>query len=165
MTAPEMSQPLADLVFFALDHGINSIRDGGPLIPFLVYEEADKRALHRFAAQTLEESLARAKAATASLSGGVTASAIAYDGFVTIENRKFEAVIVEGAEQRKPRGVHLAQRYVPKRFLRRLRTVGNPTFLGECDSICKAVVITKHAARNEKAMRPRYALGSALPVR
>ena len=52
----QMSEEFADLVFFALDHGVDSVRaSSGPLIPFVVVEQDGKRELHRFATQRLEE--------------------------------------------------------------------------------------------------------------
>jgi hypothetical protein len=50
---PQMSQRLADIAFFALDHGIYSIQDGdGPLVPFVMSEQADgKRRLDRYVSE------------------------------------------------------------------------------------------------------------------
>src|SRR5882762_3872046 len=75
---PQMSQRLADIAFFALDHGIYSIQDGeGPLVPFVISERADgKRKLDRYVSVAkmgesegwvLEESLAKARLAVSQL--------------------------------------------------------------------------------------------------
>ena len=78
----EMSKKFADLVFLALDHGVESIRDGnGPLIPFVIFEQDGKRELHRYAAERLEDCARHAREAIASLPSNVTAYAFAYDGF------------------------------------------------------------------------------------
>src|ERR1700676_3020460 len=122
----QMSKLFDDLVFFALDHGVNSVREGGVLVPFIVYENDGKRSLHRYAADTLEESLRQARLAASRLPRTVEACAMAYDGFVTLKDNKYDAIIVEAAEHGKPVGVKLAQRYYPKRFIRRFRTEGNP---------------------------------------
>ena len=53
----EYSQELIDLAFAALDHGIDSVREGGPLIPFVMSETGSERTLTRFAAEMLEEGL------------------------------------------------------------------------------------------------------------
>jgi hypothetical protein len=131
----QMSQPFADLVFLALDHGVNSVRDDGALVPFIFYEKDGKCSLHRYAADTLEESLQQARLASSRLPETVEAFAIAYDGFVTLKDNKYDAIIVEAAEHGKSVGVKLAQRYHPKRFFRRFRTEGNPLSLGKYDSI------------------------------
>lgn len=53
------SDALSDLVFFGLDHGVDSVREGGPLVPFAVVERDGSRELARTVATTLEEGLAR----------------------------------------------------------------------------------------------------------
>ena len=72
---PQMSQRLADITFLALDHGIESIKDGAdPLIPFVISEKADgKRKLDRYMADRLEESVAQARLAVSRLPSDVTA--------------------------------------------------------------------------------------------
>ena len=126
----EMSQQFADLVFFALDHGVESVRDsGGPLIPFLVLEQDGKRDLHRFAASRLEEGERQAREAIMASPAAVTAYALAYDGFITVQGVRTDAILVEASERGRPAGVRMAQRYTPKKFLRRFQTVGNPAFV------------------------------------
>ncbi len=133
-----MSEKFADLVFFALDHGINSIAEDGPLIPFIVYDKEGKRSLHRYSADTLEESLNQARLAASRLPMDVFACAIAYDGNVLLKNAKYDAIIVEGTERGKLSGIKLAQRYSPKALLRKFAKVGNPLDLGECKSVLTA---------------------------
>ena len=55
MTEISASDELMNLAFFALDHGVESVKEGGPLVPFAVIENADGRSLSRFVAETLEE--------------------------------------------------------------------------------------------------------------
>jgi hypothetical protein len=126
----EPSAELMDLVFVALDHGIDSIKDGGgPLIPFAVTESADGRKLDRFVAETLEECQERARQHVWAADDAVRA-AIAYDGFVTIEGERSDAVFVQGQERGRPVSVVLAQRYRPGGRLKRFQTIGNPAALG-----------------------------------
>src|SRR5258707_12413251 len=91
---PQMSQRLADIAFFALDHGIYSIQDGeGPLVPFVISEQADgKRKLDRYVSEAkvgesegwvLEQSLAKARLAVSQLPSRVTVYGIAHHGFST----------------------------------------------------------------------------------
>ena len=132
----EMSQQFADLVFLALDHGVESVRDsGGPLIPFVVFEQDGKRDLHRFATERLEEGQQRAREAIAAFPPSVTAYALAYDGFITIQGSKADAILVEASERGRPAGVRMAQRYRPRKFLRSFQTVGNPVLVGECETL------------------------------
>jgi len=134
----EMSQQFADLVFLALDHGIDSVRaSGGPLIPFVVFEQEGTRELRRFVAERLEHSLQKAREDIAAFPPSVTAYAIAYDGFLTVQGTKFDAILVEASERGRPVGVRMAQRYTPKKLLRSFQTVGNPALLGECETLLR----------------------------
>ncbi len=68
-------EALMDLIFFALDHGTSSVEGGGPLIPFVVFE------------QGMDE------------------------------------------------GLVFAQRYEPKRLLRKARPVGNPAYIRNSENL------------------------------
>jgi hypothetical protein len=129
----EPSEKLMALIFKALDHGINSIEDGsGPLIPFVLTETT----LDRFAAELLEVGLQEARNYVSKFDESVCEYAIAYDGFVTVENTKYDAIFVEAAERGNPSGFVYAQRYKPKKgFFGKFKTIGNTLFLGETDQL------------------------------
>ena len=128
-----LSEALAELVFAAIDIGILSVKEsGGPLVPFVLMQEDGNRTMHRFAAEMLEESLEQARAAVASAPASVTAYALAYDGYVTIDGQKSDAVMVEGCERGQASGQLFAQRYAAKKFLRPFHEVGNPALIDDC---------------------------------
>lgn len=131
----EMSEKFADLVFMALDHGVESVRDsGGPLIPFVVIEGEDgARGIQRFVTERLEEGPERAREAITALPASVAAYALAYDGYITIENTKFDAILVEASERDRPAGVLMAQRYIIKK--ENFEIIGNPVLLEECETL------------------------------
>jgi alpha/beta superfamily hydrolase len=120
-----------DLVLLALDHGVGSISDarGEALIPFLLTQEDSGRSLKRFAGATLEESVAMARAHAATLPASVQVVAIAFDGFVTLEGTKAEAVIVQVQRRGSARSGSYAQRYL--REGTRITTLGNALSLGD----------------------------------
>jgi hypothetical protein len=122
------SEELIELIFAALDHGIESVRDGGPLIPFLITESEDGRELMRFAAETLEEGQAQAR--RHAKSSGAERVALAFDGYLTVDDERSDAVFVEAHEQGAASSVVFAQRYRPASRLRKFSTVGNPAFTG-----------------------------------
>lgn len=133
--APQLNPQFAELVFLALDHGIDSLRNGGSLIPLVFYDGPEGRQLHRFLTGDLEASVRPAREHIATRPADVTAYALAYDGHVTLDGQKQDAVLVEASERGRGAGVFMAQRYMPKRFLRRLRVVGNPVLIGECETL------------------------------
>jgi hypothetical protein len=85
---PEFSQKLSQLVFMALDHGVDSVREGGPLIPFLMSSGGEKISMQRFASDRLEEATALGRKYAAQLPGTVRLAAFAYDGYLTLGGKK-----------------------------------------------------------------------------
>ncbi len=126
------SEAFGELVFFALDHAVDSVREGGPLIPFLIIGRSDGRELRRFASETLEEGQAAVRKAVAKLEHDVTAYAMAYDGYMSFEGSKWDAILCEAAERGAPSGVFFAQRYQPKQgVFGKFKAVGNAAFVPE----------------------------------
>ena len=133
------SPEFADLFFLAVDHGFNSIQEGGgPLTPFtMVVRKSGERLLVRFAADSLEEGVEQAKASIRP-SEEIAMYAIALDGFITLEGRKWDAILVEAGESNSKSGVMFCQRYLPaKKGLFRnapCERVGNPALVGRPQS-------------------------------
>lgn len=126
----EYSGELLDLAFTALDHAIGSVvASGADLVPFVIREKGDQRDLQRYLAGQLQESVA---AARQSVREGPLPdrAAVAWDGFMTTQDGRQEAVFVESYEQGAPAGFIVAQRYQRVGFLRKkLESVGNPALV------------------------------------
>jgi len=121
---------LMALAVLALDHGIGSVKAaGGPMTPFAVTETSEGRNLARFVTATLEEGQEQARIHVRGAAEAVRV-AIAYDGYLTIEDERSDAVYVEAQERDQPTSVVLAQRYRPGGRLRKFSTIGNPAMLG-----------------------------------
>lgn len=127
---PEISNETADLLFAALDHGIDSVRGGGPLVPFVIRETGGQRALARFVHETLEGGIAEAVAAVrANPPGEGERSVLAYDGYLTApDGVRYDAIFAEALSADGVVTV-MAQRYRPGKMLRRFETVGNAALL------------------------------------
>jgi len=127
----ELSGELADLVLAALDHGVDSVREGGPLIPFVMSDTGSERTLARFAAERLEDGVAQGVAHVAAKRGEAgTRHALVYDGYLTLPSEGgTDAIYAEGVEAGRHGVMILVQRYRPKRALRRFETIGNPALL------------------------------------
>jgi hypothetical protein len=132
MTLPA-SEELMELVFVALDHGIDSVTQGGPLIPFALTETVDGRELTRFAPETLEagQALAREHVRGA----GADRAAIAYDGYLTVEGDRSDAIFVEAQERGHGDSVVFAQRYRPGGRFKKFTTIGNAAFVDRGESL------------------------------
>ena len=131
----DSSQPLEDLIFLALDHGVDSIRQGGPLVPFAMSDTQGKRSLNRFVAEPYEKAVAETKASIAKLPPQANLYVIAYDGFITLGGKKYDAIIVHGAERGKGKAYLFAQRYIPAKDGTPFEAVGNPAFVAREDAL------------------------------
>lgn len=59
----------------------------------------------------------------------IRAAAIVYDTFLTLDDERTDAVVVEAYEADQPGGVLVGLRYMPKRGLRKGRAEGQPVVL------------------------------------
>lgn len=127
---------LTDLTSFALDHAVNSVSSGGPLIPFVVVENVQGRRLARFAAATLEEGVAQARNHLATADhGDARRLAVAYDGYLSIDGGRWDAVYIEAQDTGTAQAFVFPQRYKPKARLRKFRSVGDAVSLGAVDPL------------------------------
>jgi hypothetical protein len=130
MDPPSFPEQLTDIAFLALDHGISIVADDIQLTPFALVEEGTERTLVRAEGETLDGALAWLREHVRSRSG-VRRAAVAFDGFLTVEGQRTEAVLVEASE-RGAEGLVLAQRYEwhGQGAGRRFESVGNPAVVG-----------------------------------
>jgi hypothetical protein len=129
----EPSEELINFALFALDHATGSVVDsGGPLIPFVLTEVGGQRKLDRFAADRYEESVQIARVhLLGQAARGLDAAVVAWDGYLTVEGRRTDAVFVEASAAGEPESVVLAQRYEKRGLLRRkVAVVGNSALVG-----------------------------------
>ncbi len=96
----------------------------------MITERNGERTLTRFVDETLEAGIARAVASIKALPmASGDRSVLVYDGYLTLPNGdRFDAIYAEALEAGDVVTM-MAQRYRPKRTLRRFETVGNPALL------------------------------------
>jgi hypothetical protein len=112
MTTSADRPELMDLMFAALDHAVGSIADaGGPMTPFVLCAEGDRAELHRFVAETVEEGLERAREFIKHVGPEITQVALAYDGYITVDDVRTDAVLVDVQAAGTPTSDVFAQRY------------------------------------------------------
>lgn len=131
MTAwTDSSEQLQALAWQALDHAISSLDGGGPLVPFALVAGDKGVQVARFAADSLEEGVEGGRAVLASLSpeDGHMA-ALAYDGYLTRDGVRSDAVFVEAQQRGMVASASIAQRYRPSGGAPEL--LGNPADAGD----------------------------------
>lgn len=135
MTEIPGSQRLHQLALLTLDHGIASAPDG-PVVAFAVEEAADgKRTMARFVSDTLEDSLIHARAHLRESSAELIA--VCFDGFVTLEEGRFDAIWVMAQQRGMEHSQSFFQRYQPSDHEGGFTMLGNPGYGGPSDPLYK----------------------------
>ena len=131
---PEPSQALMNAALFALDHAMESVvASGGPLVPFAVITRSGETTLTRFPGD-LEQGQANARDLVRE--SGASVAAVAWDGFLTAEGQRTDAVFAEAFEAGDQESVVLAQRYsVSGRFRKTVQPFGNASVAGRRSSL------------------------------
>ncbi|MCX6738518.1 MAG: hypothetical protein NT098_00505 [Candidatus Parcubacteria bacterium] len=115
-----------DLLFRALEHAVNSITDGEILFPFVM----TPTNVQRFVSDRIENGKEQAEKYIEDQKTEPLLC-LAYDGFVTLEAIKEDAVFVVGIDRDRGKKIIMAQRYKPKSDLSKLTVVGNPILVEE----------------------------------
>ena len=127
--ALEPSDKLWNLIYFALDYGIDSVRrSGNTLITFLVVDSQERRSLIRFVAEDNETSVEQARQAAQALNPD-SAYAIAFDAYLNVNGERTDTILVEAAEG-EAAPLRVGQCYRPGAGRRAFELLGNPVWLG-----------------------------------
>lgn len=131
----EPSEQFTDFFFLAIDHGFGSIEDGaGPLVPFaMTVDLTGQKNLHRFVTERLEDGVELAREHVDGHRESISMYAIAWDGYVTMDGERSDAICVEAADREDSLAVLFCQRYrqPKKRLFRRgkCERLGNPALI------------------------------------
>ncbi len=120
---------------------MESIKDNsGPLVPFVISQkQGGERTLTRFLSDTLEKGFEEARKFVIDARFDLEMYAIAYEGYVTLKEKKYNAIIVEGGMKYNEQGLRLAQRYEKRGLITRKNVpIGNPVQL----DIPKSIIFT-----------------------
>jgi hypothetical protein len=126
-----MSETTTAFARFVLSHAADSVvPGGGPLVPFAMTRMPDGLGdLHRFAGDLeIGQEMARTYVRDAV---GIAQGAVAWDGYVSGEGQRMDAVMVEAFGGGEAESLIIAQRYRRCGLLRRRwETYGEPVALG-----------------------------------
>ena len=130
----DVSDQFTGLMKFALDHGIELIRDKGALLPFTVSVEKGQLTITAIPLAPVE-AVESAKRLVAGLASDTEAYAIAYIGDVLLSGQPYQAVVVEGAERGLPHGFRIGQPFEAKGPPPKLELIGEAVNLGLCEQL------------------------------
>jgi hypothetical protein len=127
------SDALIEFVLACLDQGTSMIEDGSTLIPYVASETPVGLELTRFVSDTLEEGREQANAHAAESSADRVG--VVYDGYLTVEGERSDAIFVEAQERSATSSVIFAQRYRPGGRFKKFNAIGNAAFVGEGEGL------------------------------
>ncbi len=137
LRTPEPSRLLVDLVETAAAHGLGALERGEQLVPFLLTEGPRGRAVLQDSDARPEDCLALARWHAATCGPEVERLAVAFDGWLTVDGVRGDAVYVEAAEA-SGTTFRFAIRYAPRRRFRPARRLGALELLGTVEPLRRA---------------------------
>jgi hypothetical protein len=128
------SEALIDLALMALHHAMDSVvASGGPLVPFAVVHVGDHASVQRFPGDLVE---GQERARELIRQSGADRAAVAWDGYLTLDGERTDAVFAEAYEQGDDRSVVMAQRYaVTGRFRKRTEPMGDAALVARNETL------------------------------
>ena len=130
----DVSDQFTGLMKFALDHGIELIRDKGALFPFTVSVVKGQLTITAIPLAPVE-AVESAKRLVAGQASDTEAYAIVYIGDVLLSGQPYQAVVVEGAERGLPHGFRIGQPFEAKGSPPKLELIGEAVNLGLCEQL------------------------------
>jgi hypothetical protein len=128
------SELLRKLLQETIEAGMRTVGNGNDLIPFLVTDGEKAGAITVLGCEDFDKSTQAAKKIIARLQDSLVAYAYAYDGYLTLEGERHDAIFVEAVERAQDHVFVFAQRYRPKGFFRPAKAIGNPDLLMTAES-------------------------------
>lgn len=128
----KITQEYSDFIFLGLDHGINSIRDGGgPLVTFVMTKTDDQKQLTRILTDRVEDGPIEAEKLIIAMNPKPKLALIVYDGYATVGGERNDAIIVRTFDISEEDGLVLAQRYIANVNLPGVQVYGNSVLMGQ----------------------------------
>lgn len=130
----DVSDQFTGLLKFALDHGIELIKDKGALFPFTITVMKGQFTITAIPLAPIE-AVESAKRQVAGLASDTEAYAIVFIGDVLLTGQLYQAVVVEGAERGLPHGYRIGQPFEAKGSPPRLELIGEAVNLSLCEQL------------------------------
>lgn len=131
------ARALVEIALTAMSHAFRSLETGeGPMSPFVMTDsDSEGRAIYRFEAKSLGHALDSAQIWLETADDEVCRYAFAWDGYITVDDEKWDALFVEAGNRTLPHGMLLCQRYAPESGIRSAtRRIGEPILVEKPDS-------------------------------
>lgn len=127
----QLKDQFLKFIYLGLDHSIASVhKSNQPLIPFVMTQHGEHHELKRFVSSDYQEGIRAAENEVRSLSPLPDYVLLAYDGYVTLGNVKYDAVFVQAFSPEQENGYQFWQRYQFKSGSNGIEEIGDFAFSG-----------------------------------
>lgn len=134
MSELKISDSVMEMVFSAVEEGIETLKVGQGLIPFALLLTKGGIVLQRFSDEDVSIAIEGAQKAVSDTDENTLAYTIVYDGQLEIEGKDIDALMVEAGERDSETGWRFVQRYQAKTEATPLYAIGNLAYLGTSDN-------------------------------
>jgi hypothetical protein len=128
-----ISERLWELIFSAVEEGLNMLQQDA-LIPFALVMRAEGVSLQRFSAPSSGEALGKAVASLRASDEEVLGYALVYEASIEMNDKQYDALLVEAAERESKTAYYFAQRYQAATAKMPPYAIGSLAYLGEAES-------------------------------
>lgn len=126
------SEILIKLAKKSIDLALDCVSTGKTLVPFIM-TEGTKGAIITIVGESIEKSILIAQKKILEFDNGTDAFAFAYDGFLTLQGEKFDAIFVEAGKESDDNIFVFAQRYKCNENTKKAASIGNWVCLEKMD--------------------------------
>ncbi|MEM9951704.1 MAG: hypothetical protein AAF846_08900 [Chloroflexota bacterium] len=134
MTTINISDPLMQMIFSAVEEGLAVLKAEQNVVPFLLLLTKEGVVMRRFTDTKLTQAIQRAKTAIEEADDDTLGYALVYDGQIEIASQDSDALMVEAGERGKDHGWRFVQRYKAKMDTQQAEAIGDVAYLGEYDN-------------------------------
>lgn len=138
--ASPFSDAYLELIELTMNHALESISEGGPLVPFVIYTAGGEQSIQRFLVEegdgfNLQKSVEQGREFMASLGGKADIACLAVDGFLTLDEGRTDAIIVHAFETGMDASYYFGQGYRSADDPEGFDLVGEGVVAGDADPV------------------------------
>lgn len=125
-----ISDRLMEVVFSAVEEGLEALKAGQDLVPFVLLLSKGGIILKRFADEDISVALERAQTAIREADEDILAYTLVFDSQIEIDGQDADALMIESGERGKLKGWRFIQRYQAKSEASPSQPIGDLAYLG-----------------------------------
>lgn len=113
-TLNQASPDFIEFMYTGIDEAVSSIQDGDEFITFAIFQEGVERRMIRFVTENIEDGENVAIQQISAFEQKPEWALIVYDGFVTVNDQRTHAIIVNAYDRNLDDGFVFIQKYQPR---------------------------------------------------